>query len=92
MSWSLETALKILSLNDTKLQQKSFHINNLQLSTENEHLVREFSKEILKSILVKYDKDIARIWLCTDGKDGLSERMQRLVLLLEQEISALGTF
>ena len=96
LSWSLETALKILSLNDTKLVQKSFHINNLQLSTENEHLVSEFSKEILKSILVKYDKDIARIWLCTDGKDGLSERMQQLVMLLEQEMntvqSALNTF
>ena len=91
LSWSLETALKILSLRDAKLEQKSSHIDNLQLLTENEHLVSEFSVKILKSILVDYHKDIARIWSCSDSRDDLSERMRLLVVLLQQEMSSVET-
>jgi hypothetical protein len=88
LSWSLETALKILSSNDTMMQQKSLHIDSLQLSTENENLVRVFSKEILKFILVGYHKDVARIWSSPDNRDdGLSERMGQLIALLEQEMN-----
>ena len=87
MFWSLETALKILSLNDGELEQKSWHIDSLKLSTENQNLVGVFSKEILNFILVGYHKDIARIWSSNDSRDGLSERMKQLVVLLEEEMN-----
>ena len=87
LSWSLETALKILSLNDPKLGQKSFHIDNLQLSTENENLAILFSKEILKSILVEYRIDITRISPSSGSRNSLSARMGQLLALLEQEMN-----
>ena len=86
LSWSLETALKILSLNDAKLQQKSFQIDGLQLSIENENLVLLFSKEILNSILGEYRIDISRMFSISEDKNNLSERMRQLLALLEQEM------
>jgi Trp operon repressor len=45
----------------------------------------------LKSILVEYHKDIARIWSCSDSRDDLSERMRLLVVLLQHEMSSVET-
>lgn len=87
LSWSLETALKILSLNDPKLEQKSFHIDNLQLSMKNENLVLLFSKEILRSVLLGYRVDITRISSSSDSRDSLSEKMRQLLALLEEEMN-----
>ena len=85
LSWSLETALKILSLNDAKLEQRSFQIDGLELSIEKENLVLLFSKEILNSILGEYRIDIRRMFSISENKNSLTERMQQLLALLEQE-------
>ena len=88
LSWSLETVLKILSLYDTEVAQKSMQIDSLRLSSENKELVRIFSKEILNFILGKYCKDIARMCGESEGdkRNNLSERMGQLLDLLQQEM------
>lgn len=90
LSWSLETAFKILASNDIKLKQKSLQIDKLQMSTENKKLAGIFAKEILKLILVGYQEDLTRVWSCNEGPD-LSEKMGQLITLLQQEINIVRT-
>ena len=82
LSWSLETALKVFSLND---DQQSFCIDTQELSIENENMVKLSSREILKCILEEYSRDRTTIW--SNGDEGLSERMKILATLLQQEMS-----
>ncbi|XP_028406087.1 SET domain-containing protein 4-like [Dendronephthya gigantea] len=86
LSWSLETVLKLLCLeDDSKIDLKSLCIESLEVSDENRVLMHILSREILKSILDNYQKDIARI--LSENSNGLSDRMRQLEALLKGEMN-----
>lgn len=88
LSWSLTTALKIIAVDDTRLEKKSVNIADLDLTTKDECLIRVFSRDILKSLLDDYNLNYSRLRTKV-GKDyerSSLDQINQLTELLSQEI------